>query len=198
MITGGWEPISLSSINRLVYIASTGHGPVQLSISSATHRIELTIFLTIMDHLPPRRHRRRSGRSFDGDRCRPDRKRWRHVRDGHRLVSRRDGACAARTPLDASRRPRQRSGRNFDGVRCRPGRTRWRHVRGCTRIASRGGAPPRGATCGRSRSPCCCCCRYYYSYYYWRRRRRTPTTTTTPRRRHHHHHGYRRRRLRRR
>ena len=52
MITGGWEPISLSSNNRLVYIASTGHGPVPLRISSAAHRIELTIFLTIMDDLP--------------------------------------------------------------------------------------------------------------------------------------------------
>ena len=52
MITGGWEPISLSSNNRLVYIASTGHGPVPLSNSSATHRIELIICFTIMDQLP--------------------------------------------------------------------------------------------------------------------------------------------------
>ena len=53
MITGGWEPISLTSINRLAYIASTstGHGRVPLSISSATHtvhteyRIELQLNL---------------------------------------------------------------------------------------------------------------------------------------------------------
>ena len=52
MITGGWEPISLSSINRHVLYTSTGHGPVPLSISSATHRIELIICFTIMDQLP--------------------------------------------------------------------------------------------------------------------------------------------------
>ena len=52
MITGGWEPISLSSINRNVLYTSTGHGPVPLSISSATHRIERTICFTIMDQLP--------------------------------------------------------------------------------------------------------------------------------------------------